>query len=180
MVYNHKEMLEKYKTNYQIKLALNKGDIYKIENGIYSDEKIPNEMEVITKKYPNAIFTMDNAFYLYDLTDVIPRKYYLAVQENRKKIIHPKIETVSMSKSFFDIGKTEVSTHGAKIAVYDKERMLIELVRNKKQIPYDYYKEILNNFREQVDSLDIRKIQKYLKSFKNSNSISRIIRTEVY
>ncbi|MEG1850711.1 MAG: hypothetical protein RR228_01735 [Bacilli bacterium] len=181
MVYNYKEVLNKYGNTYKLGLALNKNEIIKIEDGIYSDKEYSNEMEILTKKYPNAIFTMNNAFYFYNLTDVIPRKYYLAIQENRKKINCSNVKTVYMSKNFFEVGKIQLGIgNGITVNCYDKERMLIELVRNKKQIPYDYYKEILNNFREEVENLEIRKIEEYLKYFKNKDSIFNIIRNEVY
>jgi len=181
MIYNYTELTKRYGNDYQIKLAINNNEIWKIEEGIYSDEQYPSEKAIITKKYPNAIFTMDNAFYYYDLTDVIPRKYSLAIQHNRKKVNDdPKIEMMYVSKDFFETGRTIIETDGASINIYDKERMLIELVRNKNQIPYDYYKEIINNYREIVDDLDPRKIEQYLKYFKNGDSIARTIRYEVF
>ena len=77
MIYSYKELKEQYKTDYTIKKLLKNETIFKIEKGIYSDEKYVNYLEIITKKYPNAIFTMNSAFYYYDLTDVIPEKEYL-------------------------------------------------------------------------------------------------------
>ena len=181
MVYRYNDLLNRYKNTYQITKAIKEKQIYKVDSGIYSDDEFPNEMEVIMKKYPNAIFTMDTAFYIYDLTDVIPRKYQLAINRKSRKIEHPKIELYFNYENFFEVGKTQVIIDGGTVInVYDKERMLIELVRNKKQIPYDYYKEILNNYREQSSTLEIRKIQEYLKFFKNSNSIFKTIRNEVY
>ncbi len=74
MVYTYKELLEIYKDDYNIKRAIENKKIYKIEKGIYSDKKIVNPLLVYSKKYPNATITMDNAFYYYDLTDIIPNK----------------------------------------------------------------------------------------------------------
>ncbi|MEG0794218.1 MAG: hypothetical protein RSF02_01950 [Bacilli bacterium] len=181
MVYNYKEVLNKYGSTYQLGIAITKKEIMKIEEGIYSDKEYSNEIEILTKKYPNAIFTMNNAFYFYDLTDVIPRKYYLAIQKNRKKINYPNVEMVYMSNEFFEVGKVQLDIgNGVIVNCYDKERMLIELIRNRKKIPYDYYKEILNNFRERAETLEIRKIEEYLNYFKNKNNIFEIIRNEVY
>ena len=41
-----------------------------------------------------------------------------------------------------------------KINIYDKERMLIDLARNKNKIGYDLYKEIISNYRKLANSLD--------------------------
>ena len=62
MILLYKELIKKYKSNYKIKKLVEEGKIYKIEKGIYSDKKEVNYLEIITKKYPNAIFTMDSAF----------------------------------------------------------------------------------------------------------------------
>ena len=34
---------------------------------------------VYSKKYPNAILTLDSAFYYYKLTDYIPNKVHLSI-----------------------------------------------------------------------------------------------------
>ena len=34
------------------------------------------------------------------------------------------------------------------IHMYNKERMLVELLRNKNKLPFDYYKEILENYKQ--------------------------------
>ena len=81
MIYNYKEIKEKYKNNYKIEKAIKNGEIYKIEKNVYSDTKNVNYLELISKKYPNAIFTMDSAFYFHNLTDVIPSKINLAMKE---------------------------------------------------------------------------------------------------
>ena len=57
--------------------------------------------------------------------------------------------------------------------------MLIELIKNKDKIPFDYYKEIIENYRKLVDSLDIEKIQDYVMSFSGSDNIARAIQLEV-
>ena len=45
------------------------------------------------------------------------------------------------------------------IKIYSKERMLIEVVRNKSKLPYDYYKEIIGRHRKLVNEMDIQEVQ---------------------
>ena len=71
MIFNHKEIKDMYKSDYQIKKAIENKEIYKIEKNLYSDSENINYLEMISKKYKNAIFTMDSAFYFHNLTDVI-------------------------------------------------------------------------------------------------------------
>ena len=80
MLYFHKELKEKLKSDYQIQKAVTNKEYYKIESGLYSDVEFVNPLEIIVKKYPNAILTSDSAYYYYDLTDVIPDYFYLATK----------------------------------------------------------------------------------------------------
>ena len=57
--------------------------------------------------------------------------------------------------------------------------MLIELVRNKNNMSYDMYKEIINNYRSIVDELNFLKLQDYLSNFKNKDKYLKIIQEEV-
>lgn len=52
MIYNYKEIKEKYKNNYKIEKAIKNGEIYKIEKNVYSDTKNVNYLELISKNTP--------------------------------------------------------------------------------------------------------------------------------
>ena len=66
------------------------------------------------------------------------------------------------------------------IRIYDKERLLINLVKNKNRIAYDYYKEIIENYRKIRDELDVYKIEEYASVFPNSEKIMEMIQDEVF
>ena len=85
-----------------------------------------------------------------------------------------------MKDELYNLGKTQIEYEGIKINIHDKERMLIDLARNKNQIGYDLYKEIISNYRKQVNSLDTQKIEEYLQYFTNGDKIFEIIQDEVF
>ena len=180
MIYNYKEIIKIYKNDYNLKKAINKKEIYKLEKGVYSNKKIVSPLIIYSKKYPNAVITMDSAFYYYNLTDVIPNKVYLATDRNSDKINNSKIVQSFVAKSILNEGKVTLEEDGEKINIYDRERLLIELIRKKKQIPFDYYKEIISNYRAIVDELDMYKIEEYLALFKNDLNLSNILQMEVF
>jgi len=180
MVYNYNEMLEKYKSDYNIKKALESKEIFKIEKGIYSDKEVNNPLVVYSKKYPNAVITMDSAFYYYHLTDVIPNKIYLATDRNTDTINNDKIMQIFICKEILYQGRVEEKIGNNIIHIYDKERLLVELIRKKKQIPYDYYKEIIRNYRDISDELDMHKIEEYLSLYKNKLNLALILKDEVF
>jgi predicted transcriptional regulator of viral defense system len=180
MLYFHKELKEKLKSDYQIQKSVSDKKYYKIENGLYSDQEYVNPLEIILKKYPNAIFTSDSAYYYYDLTDVVPDYFYLATKRTDSRINDKNIKQVFIPNELFEFGKTQIEVENIKINIYDEERMLVELIRKKNIIPFDYYKEIITSYRKKVDILDIYKIQEYISYYKNESSLYETLMREVF
>ena len=180
MVYSYKDVISKYKNNYQLDKALKDKKIFRIEPGIYSNQRFVNYLLVINKKYPNAVFTYDSAFYYYSLTDVIPKYYFLATHRKAGKIMNNKVKQIYVPEDRFDIGVTTVMVDGIKIKIYDREKLLIELVKNSKDIPFDYYKEIINNYRSISDKLDMNKLSDYLNHYRNDIDLFLKIQKEVF
>lgn len=180
MLYFHKELKEKLKSDYQIQKSVSDKKYYKIENGLYSDQEYVNPLEIILKKYPNAIFTSDSAYYYYNLTDVVPDYFYLATKRTDSRINDKNIKQVFIPNELFEFGKTQIEVENIKINIYDEERMLVELIRKKNIIPFDYYKEIITSYRKKVDILDIYKIQEYISYYKNESSLYETLMREVF
>lgn len=180
MVYSFKELLNIYKTRYNIDKAIQNKELFKLDNNIYSTKEIVNPIIFYSKKYPNAIITMDTAFYYYDLTDVIPQKTCMATSYNSRVIKDSDVTQIRVSKDNINIGKIVVKIDGNDVNIYDRERLLIELVRKKNQIPYDYYKELIYNYRNIANELDMYKIEMYVQVFKNEYNITDTMLREVF
>jgi hypothetical protein len=58
--------------------------------------------------------------------------------------------------------------------------MLIELIRYKSKLPFNYYKEILNNYRRLLPQLNPEKIRDYAEAVPKKDTVIKILRTEVY
>ncbi len=180
MILLYKDLIQHYKSDYKIKKLIEEGKIFKIEKGIYSDNNNINYLEILTKKYPNAIFTMESAFYYHNLTDVIPDKEYLALRRDSTKIDDNRIKVVYYQDNLFEIGKSTLKVNNINIPIYDKERMLIELIRNRKNLGFDYYKEIINNYREIRETLSTTKIAEYISKFSIEDYLYDVIMKEVF
>ena len=154
-----------YGSDYKVKKKLDSKELFKIDNGVYSTEPEPSELELICFKYPDAIFTMDSAFYYLGLTDVIPDFYCLAPKRNYTRIHNPLIKQFFSLDNIFLLGRDVVNYQGHDINIYNQERMLIELIRNKNKLPFDFYKEIIGNYRQRIGSVNFSLIDNYLQSF---------------
>ena len=175
MLYFHKELKEKLKSDYQIQKAVEEKRYFKVDDGLYRLRYI----EIIAKKFPNFVIYGDSAYYYHNLTDFIPSKVVLATTKNNK-IRSKFVKQVRLTDELFNIGITKTQINGITINIYDKERMLIELARGKNQMGYDMYKEIIANYRKIADDLDMEKIEKYLSYFPYEDKLFEIIQDEVF
>ena len=179
MLYSYEESVDKYGSKYLLSKAVESREIFRLDRGVYSDEEYVSEQQIIAFKYPDAVLTMNSAFYYYDLTDVIPEKYYLATDRDSTKISDTRVIQVFERCDLLMMGATLIEYKGYKINIYSKERLLIELLRHKSKIPFDYYKEVILSYREIIHDLDIRVIQDYADAIPKSAKILRLLQSEV-
>ena len=123
MILLYKDLIQQYKSDYKIKKLIEEGKIFKIEKGIYSDNNNINYLEILTKKYPNAIFTMESAFYYHNLTDVIPDKEYLALRRDSTKINDDRIKVVYYQDNLFEIGRSTLKVNNINIPIYERKNV---------------------------------------------------------
>ena len=179
MILSYKEAVEKSGSAYKLNQAVEEQTLFKQEEGIYSTQKREPELGIIMKKYPKAVLTGEYAFYSHGLTNVIPEKYDLATISKAARIRDSRVRQIYVRDDLFPMGISEKTIGGIRVRVYDRERMLIELLRKKNAMPYDLYKEIIMNYREVINDLEIWRIQEYAAVFPKSKMISKALDDEV-
>ena len=87
MLYNYREAIEIYGTDYKLKKAIAGGKIYRIERGIYSDKKDNfTKYELVLKKYPAAFLVKNSALYHIGFLEVEPDVIHLGTARNALRI----------------------------------------------------------------------------------------------
>lgn len=180
MVYSYEECIRKYQTDYALQKVLKEGSLVRLERGIYADKEDEPDLAVISKRYPAAVFTMNSAFYYHGLTDAIPQAYYLLTDKDATKIRDPKIKQFFDNCNSLETGTTEMDRNGVMIRIFNRERMLVELIRSKNKLPFDYYKEIIANYRRLVYELDIQAIQEYAECLPKTKMVMSTLQMEVF
>ena len=180
MIYTYNECKEKFKTDYEIRKLIASGKLKRVSRGIYSDEVYEADLAVISKKYPYAVFTMNSAFYYHGLTDTIPRAYYLMTDKDSTKIKDSKVCQFYDNHDSLTLGVEKKNYNGADILVFGRERMLVELIRNKNKLSFDYYKEIISNYRKLIYELDIQAIQEYAMQLPKTRLVLDTLQLEVF
>ena len=85
-----------------------------------------------------------------------------------------------VDKKILDEGKSVEKIDDENVNIYDRERLLVELIRKRNQIPFDYYKELISNYRAYSNKLDMYKIEKYISLYKNESNLSDALLREVF
>lgn len=180
MLIGYNECIERYGSKYNLNKIVKDGKLFKLEKGIYSDKKYVPEYKIITYKYPSAVFTMDSAFFYHGLTDVIPEKYYLMTGRGASKIRDERVVQLFENSNVMELGVEYLEYDSYLIRIYNKERMLLELLRNRNKISFDYYKEILNNYRKIIYELDIPMIQDFASKLPKKKMIMEALELEIF
>jgi hypothetical protein len=180
MLYTYKQCIELFNSDYKIKQAISDGRLYQKEKGIYSDSEYASDLAIISIKYPDVIITMNTAFYFHGLTDDIPEKYCIATAKSSRRLRDSRLKQFFEKNELLDVGVIKMKRRDATFNIYDKERMLIELLRNKNKLPYDYYKEILGHYRNMIHELNVERLQEYASYFPKAKMISQALEKEVF
>ena len=179
MIITYGDCIAKYGSDYKLKKEIESGRLFQLEKGFYSDSRYHSDKELISVKYPKAVFSGGSAFYYHGLTDVIPDNYTLATKREDTRIKANNIKQLFIRDDLFDIGIESMDSDGITIRIYNLERMLIELIRLRSKYPMDYYKEIIGNYRNRIFNMDFARLEEYASKFSYGESIMDIIQLEV-
>ena len=166
-VYNYKEIKSILKNEYNIKINLARKKIFKLDKGIYSDTKDVDELTILFKKYPGIILTLESAFYYYDLSSTKPNKIIVGTRRNFTRIKNSNVKQVFYSNTRLDDNAIHYIKNGIEVNVFSRERLLVELIRNKKNFSNEYYNEVYYNFLRISDSLDDYLVLEYARFYRN-------------
>lgn len=178
MLFNYNEILKKYKNDYQIKKAISKHKIYKIEKGIYSNNHSYNKYEVLVKKYPNAVLVGPTALYLKGYLSKEPSKIYLATKRNALRISDKRVKQefysrlVDLAEYYFDAIQTENDRF---LPTFKDEILLVDLLRKKANYTIEDFNEALNNFKRNAECLDFWEVERELLEYNKYDENEKIL-----
>ncbi len=174
MIYLYRDLTKKGFSDYQIKKMVQNCQLYMVEKGVYSVTETYDALEVIVKKHPNVVVTLETACYCYKLLSELKLPYTVATKQKDRKILDRRVKQIFMTDTLYPIGKSTITYQSYPMHIYDLERLLIEVVRNKTNLNYDMYQEIIKSYQRLTRLLNLEKLKGYLKFFKNEKITERI------
>lgn len=146
--------------------------------GIYiSEETWEDELFILQKQYSNIIFSGETALYLHGLIDREYAEITISVRSTfsgtrlRKKGVAIKRE----KDDVFGLGAIEMMTnYGNKVIVYDKERCICNLVKNRKKTEVQNYQTAIKTYMRDPQK-DLSRLIKYAEILKMRDEIMKYI-----
>ena len=131
---------------------IDEGILTKESRGIYyyADE-FPDDLQILQKNSPKMIYSHGTALYLWDMSDRIPHTWDISVPQgfnaSRIKKSNKNIRFHYINANKWCVGITEtLSPDGNTVQLYDKERCVIDLIRQKDKIDKQLYLQALKEY----------------------------------
>lgn len=153
----------------RIKTLVESGFLVKESQGIYSlANMLVDEYKLIQLRSEKIVFSYGTALYLHSMSDRVPHTIDVTVPQgdnvSRIKKDHPAIRFHYVSKERWDLGIMTIKTPmGAKVKVYDKERCICDLIRDKQAMDMQLYIQAIQEYFKLENNA--RKLLKYGKKF---------------
>jgi len=155
-----------------------KEELKKIANGLYV---LPNESidEYLYFSYriPKGIFSHETAAYLQGLSSRMPLVYVMTVKigdnVSRVKSAKDNIVFKYAKKNYYDIGETSIiSPFGREILVYDKERTILDIIKDKDRIDAQVFSEAIKFYFAGKEK-NLLKLSKYAIKMNMAQALKR-------
>lgn len=179
MIITYKKAVSEFGSSYRIKREVEAGRLFQVARGFYSDRRHVDPYALYALKYPNAIVTLDSAFFLHGLTDVVPDKVHLATSRSATRIPFHNVVQHFAKNRLLTSGKETIKRDDVEVPLYSRERMLVELMRLSASMPLDYYSELIRAYRKISEELDMHAVEQYIELFERKDYMFDILQREV-
>ena len=142
-----------------------KGDLIRIKNGYFAVRLSDfSEEELIARLFPDCVLNLETALYAYGYLNRKPYGYKLSVDKNtsksRFKLDFPPVVPLYAEPETLTLGVTEIGYGGAKMKIFDRERLMCECLKYEDKMERELFKEgLLAYIRD--PKKDVAKLMKY-------------------
>ncbi|MDK6863312.1 MULTISPECIES: type IV toxin-antitoxin system AbiEi family antitoxin domain-containing protein [Nosocomiicoccus] len=177
------EATEKSIDSWYLTDMVRNGELERVARGVYLHPSYDNydELYIFQLQHKVCIYSYQTALYLHGLTERLPFTNEVTVYQGYntwrvKDMVIPH----HVKKEWYEVGITEVKTEiGNIVSVYDMERTLCDIVRDRKNQDPEIFSKAWNFYLKR-DSKDIWKLRKYANIFGISEQIENILEVIVY
>ena len=172
-----KEAKAKGLTKQQLRELVSDNKLERVGHGLYAPaEAWVDELYILHKRCPSAVFSHDEAFYHHGLIDREPLQHTLTVYSgfNAHRLkASGNVKVYSVKKELLDVGKITVTDSlGNNIPMYNLERTICDALRSRNSIEAQDFNSILKTYVAMPEK-DLNKLMEYAKFFRVDNIARR-------
>jgi len=160
-------LLEEHHIHRQyLKNLLEEGYLIKVSRGLYvRPDKDVSEFYILGQQYKTGIFSHATALYFYNLTDRTPFLLDMTFPSN-VRISHDMILPHYINQERLELGlTTKALGDGTSIRVYDRERTICDMIRDRNKIDTQILNTALKEYMKQKD-INLNRLYEYAKELK--------------
>lgn len=143
-------------------------NIDQLSHGVYAvRDSWTDMMYLIHLRCKQAVFSHETALFLHDLADREPIEYEITVKTgyNPSKLKEDGIKVYTVKKELHGEGITTMQTpFGHEVPVYDMERTICDIVRNRNNTEIQVFQNTLKQYVKRKDK-NLRLLMQYAESF---------------
>ena len=124
-------------------------------------------MYLLHLRCDQAVFSHESALFFHDLTDREPNPYSVTVKTgyNPTGLREDGIKVYTIKKELHGVGVMTMNTpFGNPVLVYDVERTICDVIRNRNGIEMQIWQNALRQYAKRWDK-DLRKLMRYAQMF---------------
>ena len=137
-----------------------KGKIERVDRGIYILPEEPEDIYfILQNKSKKMVFSHITALRFHNLSDRIPHIVDITVTNEYRGSFQDKkdINLFRIKKEFIDLGMIYVkSPYGNLIKIYDLERSICDIIRNKKNIELELFNKAIRGYYNKTNKDQIK------------------------
>ena len=143
--------------------------IERVTRGVYiKSNDIPDDMVVFQNKSKNAIYSHMTALYLYGLSNRIPIKYDITVNQGYNGTLQKEnnVNLFYVKRDLLNLGLTTyMLDSGYEIKVYDLERTICDIIKNKNRLDQEVVNKAIREYFYS-NNKNILKLYEYAKKLR--------------
>ena len=158
-VLNLKSLKEVNLSRQSIYNFIKRNSMEKVGPGIYiAKDVLEDEAYVLSLRCPKGVLSHDDALYYYGLVDREPMIHNITMYSGYK--------VYTVKRELLDLGKkTVINQFGHEIPMYDLERTVCDLVRNRSNFEIQDFNAALKSYVKRNDK-DLNRLMFYAKTFR--------------
>jgi len=126
-------------------------EIVRVKRGLYVPSfRLKEKHECAFSLFPNALFCLQSAAYVYGYLYKQPNLIYIAANKNESRIKYDSdvlpLKTMYRDLKYYYIGYSSTLYNGVKISITDRERTVLDCIRHRNLIGINTYQQVIQNY----------------------------------